>query len=356
MPDPKYFQQVEMPDGSILEVKDAVARDAIAGGVTYIGKLYVSDPTYTHLTDGDTRASVEIIDPTASSGHKTMPSTAGYLVIDDTDEYIYSGTSWSKFGSEGALGDFAYADEGRVTVPVSSYGNPTPNTTSTKATVNISENTSGNLAITGTFTQPSFSKSVTLTGTSEHGTSSKTIDADFTETIPRGKSGFTAHGTVSAPVISVDTAGSTTTIKNPTSKTVVTSVSVSEPASTEATNEKIYMSYDETTETLSFKKIIAATGASITTSNVSVRNGDATYSASAPTLSMTPFYASTTGTYTDATGTASVSGTVSGPTTGGAYVPKKYQVDVSYDKTTSVTQGTKTDSTVTRTVTPYTGS
>ena len=356
MPDPKYFQQVEMPDGSILEVKDTVARNAIAGGVKYIGKLYVSEPTYTHLTDGDTRASVEVVDTTASGGHKKMSSTAGYLVIDDTDEYIYSGTSWSKFGSEGALGDFAYADEGRVTVPVSSYGNPTPNTTSTKATVNISENTSGNLAITGTFTQPSFSKSVTLTGTSEHGTSSKTIDADFTETIPSGKSGFTAHGTVSAPVISVDTAGSTTTIKNPTSKTVVTSVSVSEPASTAATNEKIYMSYDGTTETLSFKKIIAATGASITTSNVSVRNGDATYSASAPTLSMTPFYASTTGTYTDATGAASVSGTVSGPTTGGAYVPKKYQVDVSYDKTTSVTQGTKTDSTVTRTVTPYTGS
>ena len=58
---------------------------------------------------------------------------------------------------------------------------------------------------------------------------------------------------------------------------------------------------------------------------------------------------------TSGTGSIVGSGEISASATGGAYTPKKYQVDVNYDKTTSVTQGTKTDGTVTKVVTPYTG-
>lgn len=356
MPDPKYFSNVEMPDGSLLEVKDTVARQMATGGTHYIGKLYVSGTTYTHLVDGDTRSSVEIVDATATSGHKAVTATQGDIVLDNGEEFLYDGSSWAEMGTDN-LGQFAFVDEGRVTVPTVSYGNPTPNNTSTSATVNITQNDSGNLAITGTFTQPSVSIATTLTGTSTHGTSSKTLEVATTETIPSGKTAtYTPKGSVSAPTVSVESAGSTTTIKNPTKKTVVQSVSASAPGTGTLTGEVVYMSYTENTETLSFKRLSAPTGDSITTSNVTVKNGDATYTATAPTFTGTAVYQTTTSTYTDATGTASVSGTVSGTATGGAYTPKKYQVAVSYDKTTSVTQGTKTDGTVTKVVTPYTGS
>jgi len=354
MPDPKYISVVEMPDGSLLEIKDSYARQAIAGGVKYIGKLYVDGTTYTHLTDGDTRSTVEIIDPTATSGHKTVTATAGDLVFDGNDEYAYDGTAWTHLGAEG-LGSFAFVNEGRVTVPTVSYGNPTPNHTSTAAAVNVESSDSGTVAApTGTFTQPSFSETVTFSGTTT--TDNETRVVSNSETIPSGAQSYTPKGSITAPTITVATAGSTTTIKNPTSKTVVTGVTASNPSSTAVTGAMTYMSYTENTETLSFKQIAVTTGASITTSDVTVKNGDAAYIAShgANDFTGTPVYLSAS--VPKNSGTASVTGTVSGTTSGGAYAPNKVTIGVNYDKTTSVTQGTKTDGTVTKVVTPYSGS
>ena len=263
MPDPKYLSQVEMPDGSLLEIKDTYARSAIAGGVSYIGKLYVDGTTYTHLTDGDTRTTVEIIDSTATGGHRTITATSGDLVFDGTDEFIYDGSTWAHLGKEG-LGAFAYVDEGRVTVPTVSYGNPTPNTTSTAATVNIQESVNGNLAVTGTFTQPTISGTASVTGTSTHNTSSQDYEVTSSTIIPSGRTkNYTPTGSVSAPIISLaeNGAGSTTTIKNPTSKTVVTGVTSSDPSSTAVSGAMTYMTYTANTETLSFKQIAIATGA-----------------------------------------------------------------------------------------------
>ena len=100
-----------------------------------------------------------------------------------------------------------------------------------------------------------------------------------------GTATYTPAGSVAAPTISVATAGSTTTIKNPTSKTVVTDMSVSAPSGTTASGELVYCSVSG--ETLSLQKIVETTGASITTSNVTVKNGDAAYSASAPSFTGT---------------------------------------------------------------------
>lgn len=357
MPDPKYLSQVEMPDGSLLEIKDSYARSAIAGGVKYIGKLYVDGTTYTHLTDGDTRSTVEIIDANATGGHKTVTASAGDLVFDGSDEYAYDGSTWSHLGTEG-LGAFAFVDEGRVTVPTVSYGNPTPNTTSTAATVSIAENASGNLAISGTFTQPTISGTASVTGTSSHNTSSQDYPLTATTTIPSGKTkNYTPGGSVSAPTISLDSAGSTTTIKNPSSKTVVTGVTSSDPSATAVSGAMTYMVYTENEEKLSFKQIAVATGASISTSNVTVKTGDGSYVATAPTFTGTDVYMDVKSVQVTAgTGSVTASGDISATATGGAYAPKKYQVGVDYDKTTSVTQGTKTDGTVTKVVTPYSGS
>lgn len=353
MPDPKYLSVVEMPDGSLLEIKDSYARQAIAGGVKYIGKLYVDPPTYPHLTDGDTRTVVEIIDATATAGHKTVTATTGDLVFDGTDEYAYDGTTWTHMGTEG-LKKFAFADEGRVAVPTVSYGNPTPNHTSTAATVNVTASDTGTVAApTGTFTQPTFSKSVTFSGTTTAENETKVVNNS--ETIPAGATSYTPRGTITAPSISLSTAGSTTTVKNPTSKTVVQSVSASNPGTGTLSGEVVYMNYTENTETLSFKRLAAPTGASITTENVTVKNGDASYTAShgANDFSGTPVYMTVLAPKT--TGSAEVTGTVSGTTSGGAYTPNKVAVGVNYDKTTSITQGTKTEGEVTKVVTPYLG-
>ena len=354
MADPKYISQVEMPDGSLLEVKDTVARQMATGGTHYIGKLYVDGSTYTHLADNDARTSVEIV--TGSTTHAAHVAAQGDIVLDDGKEFIYDGSVWEEMGADG-LGNFAFVDEGRVTVPTVSYGNPTPNQTSTAATVNITESANGNLAVTGTFTQPSISGTASVTGTSTHNTSSQDYGVTATTTSPSGKTkNYTPAGSVSAPTISLSSAGSTTTVKNPTSKTVVTGVTASNPSSTAPSGAMTYMTYTQNTETLSFKQIAVATGASITTSDVTVKTGDGSYTAGTPTFTGTDVYMDVKGVQVTAgTGSISGSGNISATATGGAYTPKKYQVDVNYDKTTSVTQGTKTDGTVTKVVTPYTG-
>ena len=354
MPDPKYLSQVEMPNGDLLEIKDTVARQMATGGTHYIGKLYVDGTTYTHLADNDARTSVEIV--TGSTTHTSHNAEQGDIVLDDGKEFIYDGSVWEEMGVDG-LGAFAFVDEGRVTVPTVSYGNPTPNSTSTAATVNIQESVNGNLAVTGTFTQPTVTGTASVTGTSTHNTSSADYAVSSSTTIPSGKTkNYTPAGTVSAPTISLETAGSTTQIKNPSSKTVVTGVTSSDPSSTAVSGAMSYMTYTENTETLSFKQIAVATGASITTSNVTVKTGDGSYTAGTPTFTGTDVYMDVKGVQVTAgSGTVSASGDISATATGGGYAPKKYQVDVNYDKTTSVTQGTKTDGTVTKVVTPYTG-
>lgn len=351
MPDPKYLSQVEMPNGDLLEIKDTIARQLATSGTHYIGKLYVDGTTYTHLTDGDTRSSVEIVG--SGDTHSSKTAAQGDIVLDNGEEFIYDGAVWNLMGTND-LGNFAFVDEGRVTVPTVSYGNPTPNHTSTAATVNVTSDASGTVAApTGTFTQPSFSKSVTFTGTTTSENETKVVNNS--ETIPSGATSYTPKGSIAAPTISVNTAGATTTIKNPTSKNVVTNVSASDPSSTAATGAMTYMTYTENTETLSFRQIAITTGASITTSNVDVKTGDATYTASHGANDFTGTSVYLTVQAPKATGSAEVTGTVSGTTSGGAYTPDKVSVGVNYDKTTSVTQGTKTDGTVTKVVTPYSG-
>ena len=352
MPDPKYLSQVEMSDGSLLEIKDTVARQMATGGTHYIGKLYVDGTTYTHLTDNDSRSSVEIV--TGATTHAPHAAEQGDIVLDDGEEFLYDGAIWNAMGTDN-LGAFAFVDEGRVTVPTVSYGNPTPNHTSTAATVNVESSASGTVAApTGTFTQPSFSKSVTFTGTTTAENETKVVNNS--ETIPSGATSYTPKGSITAPTISLNSAGATDTIHNPTSKSVVQSVAASNPGTGTLSGEVVYMTYTENTETLSFKRLAAPTGASITTSDVTVKTGDASYTAShgANDFSGTAVYLTVQAPKT--TGSAEVTGTVSGTTSGGAYTPNKVAIGVNYDKTTSVTQGTKTDGTVTKVVTPYTGS
>ena len=81
------------------------------------------------------------------------------------------------------------------------------------------------------------------------------------------------------PTISVDSAGATTTIKNPTKATVALSVAAAAPGQTAPDNAVTY--YSVANETLSLYQLGYTTGDSISTSDVTVKTGDASYKASA---------------------------------------------------------------------------
>lgn len=260
------IKKITLPTGTTYDIVDQGARDLIDEMSGYTDFLGV---TTTALTDGATTNPIKInnVDVTAKKGNIATYGSA---------EFIFNGTAWQAFGDLSGLGDLAFKDSasgsGTVAVPktytttvtpkakdVSVSGTTTGSVSETKGKVTVSKATSG---------------TATYTPAGTNGSSSVS-----------GSCSVTATGSVAAPAISVKTAGSTTTIKNPTSKTVVTDMAVAAPASTTATGELVYCSVAN--ETLMLQKFVETTGASITTENVTVKNGDAAYEASAPAFTGT---------------------------------------------------------------------
>lgn len=293
-----YISSITLPSGATYDIKDAWAREqitAITGGsaVTFKG---VSS---TALTDGGNE------NPTVD-GNVVSVKTTGELYFYQNEQFIYGpDNKWHALGANnlGTLGDLAY-----------------------KNTASASYTPAGSVS------QPTFSgSSLTSTGSYTPGgtvvtTTASTTNQTATVSTASGTATFTPAGTVGTPTISVQTAGATTTIKNPTAATVTTAIVTQAPsASSHPTNNLTY--YDVTGEVLSLYQIGYATGNSITTSNVTVKTGDAAYQSSQPTFSGTgvrlvtgniavPSSFSSTFTGTDATVsvTGTPAGTVSQPT------------------------------------------
>ena len=324
--------QIELPSGSVYDLVDQGARDlidAINNWEYVVCTSAANTPKDVQWVSGSTTITGTLV-AASTTMYKIylVPSSNG--TNDIYDEYVTvnpSGTTykWEMFGntalpdmtqyvknksghSGGTAGDLAYKDSasgsGTVAVP------KTFTTTITPAAkdVSVSGTTTGSVSVTKSAVTVSKASSGTATYTpaGTNGTSSVTGSCTVTPsgTISKGTgtANYTPEGTVAAPTISVATAGSTTTIKNPTSKTVVTDMSVADPSSTTATGELVYCSVSGTK--LSLKKFVETTGASITTSNVTVKNGDASYSASAPAFTGTGAELKFTG--------SSSSGTISG--------------------------------------------
>ena len=251
MPD---ISKITMPSGTVYDIKDAYARTVIAGGMSFIGV------TTTALTDGSTTNPITIdgASVTAQNGNVTVYGNAEFVWVEPTGE----NGRWVKFGDESNLGDLAYKD-----------------------------------SASGTFT-PSGSVSGSFTGTPVRLVTDEIRTTIGVELVTSNKTvsvSGTPSGTVSTPTISVDSAGSTTTIKNPTSTTKVASVVTANAGATAPSNP---LSYAEVSgETLILNQIGYTTGATITTSNVTVKTGDATYTASTPTFTGTALTA--TGTLTN---------------------------------------------------------
>ena len=316
---------IQLPSGSSYNIKDAWARQAIEG---------LGNPTHflgassTTITDGGTQK------PTIG-GDEVTPN-AGDIVVYSNGEFIWSGTTWIELGDLSGLGDLAYKDSasGSVT-PTGTVSKPTFTGSSSAVTITATDNTSGNyqpkgsisgIAWTGasmtstgkftpagsvsftngnktatvapassgeaTYTPAGTVSKPTFTGTAATISSSATYTpagsvsltkTNKTTTVSAASSGTTTYtpgGSVGTPTISVKTAGSTTSINNPTSKTVVTDMSVAEPSSTAASGALAY--YSVSGETLTLKQIVETTGASISTSAVTVKTGDAAYQSSQP--------------------------------------------------------------------------
>jgi hypothetical protein len=169
---------------------------------------------------------------------------------------------------------------------------------------------------TGTFTP---SGSVSLTNSNQTATVSPASSGTAT---------YTPAGNITAGAITVKTAGSTGTIHNPTKVTVAKTVVAAAPGATAPSNALTY--YSVANETLSLYQLGYTTGDSITTSDVTVKTGDAAYESANPTFSGTgvrlvtgnisvPSSASFSGTE----GNVSVSGTTTGSVSNGTFTGKE---------------------------------
>lgn len=338
MADKQELSKIKLPSGSLYYIKDEEARNMIAALEGYTVFLGV---TTTALTDGAQT------NPIVINGNNVTATTGGIATY-NSKEFIFNGTAWQEFGDLSGLGSLAYKNsatgsftpQGNVSQPTFS-GNELTSTGSFKpsGSVTISKGTgTANYTPEGTVSKPTFTgSSSTYTGSFTPGgsvgvTVSPTVagatpDFQVVEYVDvlnsdSDSNTYTPKGSVSAPTISVNTAGSTTTIQNPASKTVVTDVSVSNPAAGTATGELVYCAVEN--ETLSLSKFIETTGASITTSNVTVKTGDASYRATAPSFTGTAVQFSSeapesaytgysvSASFTGTQGSVSVSGTPAG--------------------------------------------
>ena len=353
MPD---ISKITLPSGSTYNIKDAQARsqiEALTGGTAIVFVGVSSTP----LTDGGDEL------PNINGG-SVMPN-AGELYFYGTQEFIYGvDEKWHALGSLDSLGALAYKDdastsytpEGTLT-PVSFTGQ------SSEVTITTTNDTNGNYQPAGTVTQPTFTGNTLESSGSFTPSGDVTVSIDSTEnkttTVSEAASGTTTYtpaGEISTPVISVTATGATETIHNPTKVTVAKTVVATAPGTAEPTNNITY--YSVTNETLSLYQLGYTTGDSITTSDVTVKTGDATYAASTPTFTgkgarlvtgNIPVPASYTATFSGTEENIRVSGTPSGSVSQPTFTGTKVQLTG-----TTTPQGTVSQPTFTGTQTTIT--
>lgn len=343
------ISKITLPSGNTYDIKDATARNLIqnlAGFTKFLGV------TTTALVDGATT------NPVVINGDSVTADT-GSIVTYGSQEFIFNGTAWQAFGDLSALGDLAYKDtaSGSYT-PAGTVSQPTFTGGADSVTITVQTDANGNYTPAGTVSQPTFTgTSLTSTGTFTPAGSVSLTNTNKTATVSTttGTATYTPGGSVSAPTISVATAGSTTTVKNPTSQTVAKTVTSAAPGATAPANAVTYAAVSN--EVLSLYQLGYTTGDSITTSNVTVKTGDAAYEASTPSFTGTgvrlvtgnisvPSSASFSGTEGNLSVSGTPAGTVSQPTFSGTAV----QIEGTVTPTGTVSQPTFTGTATTITV------
>lgn len=240
------ISKITLPSGTTYDIKDAVARAAVGGAIIIRGT------TTTALTDNATTNPITI-------DNESYTAVANDAVFYSNKEFVFDGTKWHEFGDMTGLGALATKDSASGSFTPAGSVTVTTKTTANK-TATVSPAGSGDATYTPT-------GSIAVNAASGSGTS------------------YTPEGSVAAPTINVSSAGSTTTIHNPTKATVATAVTAAAPGATAPSNSITY--YSVSNETLSLYQIGYNTGDSITTSDVTVKTGDASYSATAPAFTGT---------------------------------------------------------------------
>ena len=227
--------------------------------------------------------------------------------------------------------------------------------TSSNVSFTISNNNSGNYQPTGDISQPQLT-SATASVSAEYQPAGTVSQPGFTGTkvtgltISPASSGtvtYTPEGSVSAPSISVKTAGATNnTLKPVTAKTVVNALAAAAPGSTAPANAITY--YSVSNETLSLYQIGATTTDSVTLGTaVTVKTGDAVYQATAPTFTgtgkrlvlqdYTPGGTVSQPTFTGTTTTIDSTGSVTGVISKPSFTGTKVQIGGTVTPSGSVT-------------------
>ena len=351
------ISKITLPNGNVYNIKDSEAREqlkAFAGGnaVVFMG---VSS---TALTDGGNQ------NPTVNGQTVTTKSPGQlYFVQGSSKEYVYGADEkWHELGNLESLGSLAYKNTVKYdkTTSASLNANPTftgnsvhlvtddisiPNSftsnfTGTQEDISVTGTPTGEISIpnfTGTGVRlvtdniaipssASFSGnlltstgSITPSGSVSVTTKTTANKTAIVSAASSGTATYTPEGSIETPTISVKTAGSTTTIKNPSSATVAKTVVTAAPGATAPANNLTY--YSVTDENLSLYQLGYTTGASITTANVTVKTGDAEYESTQPTFNGTgvrlvtgniPVPSTYEASFTGSASDISVSGTPSG--------------------------------------------
>ena len=309
------ISKITLPSGTTYDIKDAVAREIASGALQFRGV------TTTAITDGSTTTSYVV-------NGETLTAANGDLVIYDKKEFVFttSDNKWHELGDNSAFKALAYKDTASATyTPAGTVSQPTFSGSSMSSTGNFTP--SGTIAVnesSGTGTAYTPEGSIAVNASSGSGTAYTPEGSIAVNASSGSGTSYTPEGSVAAPTISVATAGSTTTIKNPTKVTVAKSVVAAAPGETAPSNALTY--YSVSGETLSLYQLGYTTGDSITTSNVTVKTGDAAYEATAPEFTGTEKKLAFTGTqkklaftgtqkklaFTGTQGSVSVSGTPEG--------------------------------------------
>jgi hypothetical protein len=321
------ISKITLPSGSTYDLKDAYAREQIAALSNYTAYLGV---TTTALTDGATT------NPIVINSQNVTVSHAGSICTYGSKEFVWNGSAWQEFGDLSALGDLAYADT--ASTSYTPQGSVSGSFTGSESSVSItaSASDSGNYTPAGTISGTTFTgSSMTSTGTfTPSGTVSLTNSDTSVLVRPAlfgGAATYTPEGDITPGEISVKTEGATSTIHNPTKQTVAKTVTAAAPGATAPANAITY--YSVANETLSLYQLGYTTGDSITTSDVTVKTGDAEYVSTGPTFSgygvrlvteniSVPSSASFSGTE----GNVSVSGTTTGSVSNGTFTGNKVQL------------------------------
>lgn len=308
MANPK-IKQITLPSGNTYDLWDEDAHRLIYELESPGEYLGVTTST---ITDGSSTNPIIIDGQSVTAG-------AGDWCITSSDKkaYIFSGTTnkWQEFTDMTNLGSLAYKDSasGTVAVPTSASSSFSGTATTLKITP------AGSVSLTNSNKTATVSQDSSAGATATYTPAGTVSQPTFSGSATTSTGKFTPSGSVSTPTISLNTAGDTTTIKNPTAKTVVTDMSVAAPAAAAATGELIY--YEVANECLTFKKIVETNGDSITTTNTTVKTSDATYSASQPTFTGTEGNISVSGTPSGTVSQPTFSGTGARLVTGNIAVP-----------------------------------